>query len=439
MKVHKEKRYYEPFYKFIQDYSSAETVSHEGFGLLNFDNGDEDNHLLEKQSYLLQVLSSFKRECDAFDSVIEIYVLLNKAIKRIIPVKEITILLIDENTESFYPLIEIKDSKIPERINHYNKEGIINVVFESRKPMILPELDDFTTDGPKLQYFVFPVYENKKKHGLLTLFTSVSQTSVTALDREMIQVLLDLALSKIERVRLKERLNSTYEELQTYQAKLSNDFRLAAIGELTDGIVEDIMSPLQVIMSYVDILGQDNNDTQEIRKIKNQVTKINTAINRLVKFSTLNQKVVKIQPCNINDVIKDYSSLVKSTIANLNLELALDFENNMPSILSHPNYIYQILTNLISMIKNKIKGNGGIIVQSRYKKDFILLRLISTANLTPYDSRKPFQKTGKTIDLNTRIVENLMNKHEGDFTIESYEQSGSTITLYFPLIRKIRK
>lgn len=439
MKVHKEKRHYEPFYKFIQDYSSTTTVNHEGLGLLTFDNDDEDNHLLEKQSYLLQVLNSFKKECDTFDSLVEIYVLLNKAIKRILPVKEITILLVDENTGALYPLIEIKDSKIPERINHYNKEGIINAVFESRKPMILPELDDFTSEGPKLQYFVFPVYENRKKHGLLTLLTSINPSAISTIDREMIQVLLDMGLAKIERLRLREKLNLTYEELQTYQAKLSNDFRLAAIGELTDGIVEDIMTPLQVIMSYVDIIGQDKNGDFEVKKIKNQVTKINTAINRLVKFSTLNQKVVKIQPCNINDVITDYSNLVKSTIANLSLELALDFESKIPSILSHPNYIYQLLTNLISMIKNKIKGNGGIIVQTRYKTDYILLRLISTANLASYDSRSPLQKTGKTIDLSTRIVENLMNKHEGDFTIESYDQSGSTITLYFPLIRKLRK
>ena len=166
--------------------------------------------------------------------------------------------------------------------------------------------------------------------------------------------------------------------LQTYQAKLSNDFRLSAIGEMTEGIVEDIVTPLQVISSNVDILKNDTEKNIELTQIKSQIKKINSVIGRLVKFADVNQKDVKIQPCNINSIIKDYFHLVKSTLENANLEYILDFEDDLPPVLSHPNYIYQLLTNIFSFIKSYKTKKGGIIIQSRFKDDNIVLRVIST-------------------------------------------------------------
>ena len=110
---------------------------------------------------------------------------------------------------------------------------------------------------PRLFYLIFPVYDDKKNYGILALLTSLDQNSISELEKKSINVFLNLVLGKLEKLKLTEKLNDTYEELQTYQAKLSNDFRLSAIGEMTEGIVEDIVTPLQVISSNVDILNND--------------------------------------------------------------------------------------------------------------------------------------------------------------------------------------
>ncbi len=62
-----------------------------------------------------------------------------------------------------------------------------------------------------------------------------------------------------------------------------------------------------------------------LTQIKSQIKKINSVIGRLVKFADVNQKDVKIQPCNVNSIIKDYFYLVKSTLENANLEYILRF------------------------------------------------------------------------------------------------------------------
>lgn len=247
---------------------------------------------------------------------------------------------------------------------------------------------------------------------------------------------LNLLLGKLEKLKLTEKLNEIFEELQTYQAKLSNDFRLSAIGEMTEGIVEDIITPLQVISSNVDIMKNETERNIELTQIKSQIKKINNVVGRLVKFADVNQNDIKIQPCNLNSIIKDYFYLVKSTLENANLEYILDFEKDLPPILSHPNYIYQLLTNIFSLIKSYKTKKGGIIIQTRYKENEIFLRVISTNKIN-----NPNNKNGENVqqNLSISIIKNLMKKHEGQLEFDTIQNSGAALVLMFPLIRKIRK
>lgn len=435
MRLHKENTsIYEPFYKSLQDYDES-SDDYNGVQFGNKNSGKSNLNLLEKYSHMFQNLMTFESEIRKFSEPEEITNKLTLSIKRILPVKELALLLFDESALNLKSVNQ-GGSEIEERMSHYYKEGILNIVFESGKAMILPELTSYNSNGSKLNYVVFPFYEDQKKKGLLCILSSIIHRNFSNFDKQIISTLLNISLTKIDKVLLRKKLNHTIEDLQTYQAKLSNDFRLAAIGELTEGILEDISTPLQVIMTQADLLEYDDADNLELKKIKQQVKKINSSINRLVKFSSLNQKNIKIQPCNLNKVIVDYHNIVKSTLESINLEFVLDFDDKIPSVLSHPNYIFQLLTNLLGLIKNNSKGSGGIVIQTRYKDDNIMLKLISTSSLGEYSQKNEDQKAP---DLTHRIIENLMKKHEGNFDIENFEESGSVISLRFPLRRKLRK
>jgi len=107
----------------------------------------------------------------------------------------------------------------------------------------------------------------------------------------------------------------------------------------------------------------------------------------------------------------------------------LDLEDKIPSILSHPNYINQILTNIFGIIRKNKEGRSGIIIQTRFRNQNIYLRFVSTIQLNE-EKLKP--------ELNYKIVQSLIKKHEGNFTIKDSFDGGSSIIVEFPLIRKIR-
>ncbi len=398
--------------------------------------GSSELKMLEKYSYFVQNLMSFEQEIKNDNNVKILISRFLRYLKGVIPVKDLALLFFDELKRELVTIDETGNSKIVNTMNHFNKEGIFRVIFSDRKTIIVPELESYNGDGPKLFYLIFPIYEGKKNYGILSILTSLNQNNISELEKKNINMFLNILLGKLEKLKLTKKLNDTYEELQTYQAKLSNDFRLSAIGEMTEGIVEDIVTPLQVITSNVDLLKNDIGKNFELTQIKAQIKKINNVISRLVKFADVNHKDVKIKPCNLNSIIKDYFQLVKSTLENANLEYILDFEKDLPPILSHPNYVYQLLTNIFSLIKSYKKEKGGIIIQTRYKEDNVFLRLISTSRL---DAGNAKESDNVQQNLSISIIKNLMKKHEGKLEFDSFESSGAALVLRFPLKRKIRK
>lgn len=420
----------EPLYKSISDLSIYEIDED-----LHSEYDASDLKQLEKYSYFIQNLMAFEQEIKCDTNVKILMSRFLRYIKGIIPVKEIGLLFYDEFKKELIPIDEEEDANIVKTMNHFNKEGIFQIIFSEKKTISVPDLDNYNSNGPRLFYLIFPVYDDKKNYGILSILTSLDNNSISELEKKSINVFLNLVLGKLDKLKLTEKLNDTYEELQTYQAKLSNDFRLSAIGEMTEGIVEDIVTPLQVISSNVDILKNDIEKSVELNQIKSQIKKINSVIGRLVKFADVNQKDVKIQPCNVNSIIKEYFYLVKSTLENANLEYILDFEEDLPPVLSHPNYIYQLLTNIFSLIKSFKTKKGGIIIQSRFKDDNIVLRIISTNQIdTASKSENNVQQ-----NLSINIIKNLMKKHEGQLEFGIFENSGAALVLKFPLKRKIRK
>lgn len=420
----------QPFYKALGNIQFNDTEEMETPHSLN------ELQMLEKYSYFIQNIILFNQEVRNDTSICLLMTKFTKYLKGIIPVKECCLLFYDELKKELIPVINDKNSKISAVMNSFYREGLFLETFLNKKTVSIPELESYNSEGPKLYYLVFPVYDEKKNYGILSILTSLDESSITELEKKNISIYLNILLGKIEKHNLIEKLNNTYEELQTYQAKLSNDFRLSAIGEMTEGIVEDIITPLQVINSSIDLLSTELQNNSEVNQIKSQVDKINTLVNRLVKFADVNLKDIKIQSCNLNEIIKDYFYLVKSTLENANLEYILDIDKDLPPILSHPNYIYQLLTNIFSLIKSYKTKKGGLIIQTRYKNSNVYLRIISTVGI---EKLKNMNDKNASINVSKNIIKNLMKKHEGQLEFDSFENNGAALVLIFPLRRKIRK
>ena len=383
----------------------------------------------------MQNLFSFQNKVKRTEDLKEVHTAFQEFIKRIILAKEVEIFLFNDSTRNLMPLNPEASQSHFAAVNKAYKDGILDWIFETQKPTIIPDLNSYTIHGSKLNQIIFPVYDKKANYGLLSILTLVSKVADDSLENRAIQIVLGIIVPLIISIKQKLSINKLYQELQVYQSKLNNDYDIYAIGELAEGILEDIGEPLQVILSYANMLENEyqNVDKSIPEKIKKQVQKVNEFSSRLAKFKGLNKpQAPQTQPCDLNKVIKDFKALISSTLKNIGLECELDLEENIPPVLSDPKDVKQLLTSVFSLLKGGSKVGGAFIIQTKYLKEKIIISVFTTEQIAEIANQDEL-KSNVTVSL----INELMKKNEGTAEFNSLPLKGTIIHLVFPLKRKL--
>ena len=401
-----------------------------GYGYNKSSNDDRYNDVLKK---LLEFEKKIKNSKN-FQDLINNF---DSFLKNFLTFKENNIVLFDGNKVRLIPVSQATSERSKYFINKLIADGTFNKICSQGEPKVILDPLVYEIDGSKSFYLMVPVSEDAKNKAVLSILAARTSFSEKSFEIPFIQMGFMLVLNKIEFLIQKKELKNIYDELHVYQSKLSNDYKLSAIGELTSGILEDILSPLQVITSTTELLRGEGNDTDEemLDTINAQVGKVKNIINRLVNFAGINDGKLKIQPCNLNQIIKNFYNVISTSLQNDNYECVLDLEESLPSVLSHPNYINQILSYLFSLIKSKNDNGGGILIQTKYQNEYINLRVLSTE----YVENLVHEKNGRSGDVNIRIIKNIVAKHEGRLSFETDKMNGTSIQLLLPLKRKINQ
>jgi K+-sensing histidine kinase KdpD len=343
------------------------------------------------------------------------------------------IFYIDDKTNECNPINEKTDQKLYYYVKNFLKNGILDWIAESRNPKFLPWDVDAKAAKSGLNCLVVPIFSNNRFAGVLTALTNLKYLSEDSFEYRTLITILNLTYAKLEFLKLKDELNKTYSEYQILQSKLFNDFKFAAIGELTSKSIEEIGSPLQVILSYTDLIQKEypDLDSEAAEFIKSKVHTIKEILDRLGNFINKSDNKPKLYACSINTAINEFYKVIEHSLNADSYECVLDLEENIPSLLSNYNSLKQILINAFSLI-NPLRGNGGgMIIQSRYSNETIIVKMLFTDTIDELSNEE------KEFGLN--ILKHLMNKHEGDLRINNDKNSGTSLIFSFPLKRKMRE
>ncbi len=378
-------------------------------------------------------LLDFSEKLNALFNIDKIVEAFKNEISKLSFFTDTEIFSLDDKTSECKPVNKACDKKLYYYVKNFLKNGILDWIAESRNSKFLPWDVDNAAAKSNLNCFVVPIFSNNRFSGVLASLTNLKYLSEDSFEYRTLITILNLTFEKLEFVRLREELNKTYSEYQILQSKLFNDFKFAAIGELTSKSIEEIGSPLQVIMSYSDLLQKDNPelDSEATELIRNQVHTIKEILDRLGNFINNTDSKPKLYSCSINTAINDFYEVIEHSLRADSCECVLDLEENIPSILSNYNSLKQILINSFSLI-NPLRGTGGgIIIQSRYSNETIIIKMLFT------DTIEGISSEDKEFGLN--ILKHLMDKHEGEMRFSSGQASGTNLIFSFPLKRKMRE
>ncbi len=353
----------------------------------------------------------------------------------ILEVKDIIFFYYDEGYDDFTPVNRQFSKAVFEIIKIIKQDEIFNHLVNQDRIVHIPISQSVQIrEGINNLLFV-PIRKWRMNNYFVCLDTPLRAFENESYEGKALKVILSHSVPIIENMNSKKKLNKIYDEFQLYQSKFMKDFRLAAIGELTLGLAEQIISPMQVILSAIEMISDDNkSDGRFLEAIHSQVKKVKSVVKRLVKFSSISSSDISIKPVRLNRVIREYVDVIDATLRAREVECILDLDKDIPQILSHPSYLHVMLSTVFTIVNNQ-EGKSGMIIQTRSNDDGVFIKFITTNYVETLATSPAVDE--QNVDL--LILSNIVKKHQGKISYRTNTKEGTKLIIKFPILRRMAK
>ncbi|SFD44925.1 two-component system sensor histidine kinase AtoS [Pragia fontium] len=224
------------------------------------------------------------------------------------------------------------------------------------------------------------------------------------------------------------------------QRRIEQAERLATLGELMAGVAHEVRNPLTAISGFVQILRDSEQDPQRreyTQIILKEVNSINRVIQQLLDFARPRPSLY--QQVNLNQLINQTLILVKTKGIEVRIDFILELEQHLPDIEADGELLKQVLLNLLINAVQSIATRGKIMITTRSRDQYwqeITIQDtgcgigddIKSKIFDPFYTTKP-SGTGLGLSISHRII----TAHDGDITLNSQLNQGTTFTLVLPV------
>ncbi len=213
------------------------------------------------------------------------------------------------------------------------------------------------------------------------------------------------------------------------EEELRNLENLAAIGRMYSHLSHEIKNPLASIKNYLDLLSEEEEFSEKLKKplvlVRDEVKRLNNLMRDVLEFS---------RPINLINVEIDLKSLiekVRETLSPVLLKKQIELVNNIKEIRLFGDYLrlQSVFLNLVENSIDAIASDGVIEIWSETKKEHCFIFIKDNGHGVEQKEKifEPFFTT-KTYGtgLGLPIIKKILELHNGDVHLVS-SQSGETI------------
>ncbi len=228
--------------------------------------------------------------------------------------------------------------------------------------------------------------------------------------------------------------------------------KMESIGLLAAGIAHEVGNPLTSISSLVQVIQRTTEDefTQEkLELIKSQITRISRIIRDLVDFSR--RSSYEVQLTDINKNVREAVEIVQVGRKAKAISFSVDLNESIPMLPLVPDQVEQVFINILINAVDAIHANTDDLPTDRLSGGEIYVRSVITGEnviVTVQDNGKgipedhlpkifePFfttKKVGEGTGLGLWVSYGIIKSFQGNITVESVEDKGTTFTVILPL------
>ena len=151
------------------------------------------------------------------------------------------------------------------------------------------------------------------------------------------------------------------------EKKLRMSQKMASVGRLSAGVFHEILNPLNIISSHVQLLlmeAEKGSKTEEdLQSIREEIGRIVTISDRLLRFS--NKAGLATGDVEINDLLEKVIIVVEPDMKLSNIRFIRKFEERLPAVMANSDGLRQVFLNLITNARDAMPEGGTLTVETR--------------------------------------------------------------------------
>ena len=229
--------------------------------------------------------------------------------------------------------------------------------------------------------------------------------------------------------------------LQSAQQQLVQSEKLAAVGQLTAGIVHDVKNPLAVIKGLAESLqeepGLEAYATKDLALIRESATKANQIVSDLLTFSR--QSTPEMQQQDLKATAEAALRITAYLARKAHVQMIAALPAQAVYVTYDAQQIEQVLINLIQNAIQAMPQGGTLRVSLSQADEAVALAVQDTGigippeNLhrifDPFFTTKP---AGEGTGLGLSVGYGIIARHHGRIDVESAVGQGTTFTILLP-------
>ncbi len=248
---------------------------------------------------------------------------------------------------------------------------------------------------------------------------------------------------------LEEKVNEKTAELQRAHAYMLQIEKMASLGKLSATVAHELNNPLEGVLTYAKLLKRkiqngalENEGKKEILDtlsiIIDEISRCGNIVKNLLLFSK--QKLGEFKEEDICQIIKRSVALIAHHLEMNNIKLQLELPEKPVFMVCDSQQIEQMLLAMeINAIEAMPEGGNLKIELKEINDDKIQIKISDTGVGIPDDILphifEPFfttKKEGKGTGLGLAVVYGIVERHNGNISVESKVNSGTTFTVTLP-------
>ncbi len=273
----------------------------------------------------------------------------------------------------------------------------------------------------------------------------------TSDDCEFLRQLSSHVALAAHQARLYEALQGAYQDLRETQQTVMQQERLRALGQIASGIAHDINNALSPAALYAQSMlshepGLSERSREQLGVIQSAIDDVAHTVQRMRAFYLPRGLELTLEPVDLNQVLMQVIDLTRARWSNMPQERGVvvhvesDLEPDLPKILGAENEVRDALTNLLLNAVDALPEGGTITLRTLpvTRDSHVVVEVqdngVGMSETTRSRCLEPFftTKGERGTGLGLPMVFGMVQRHGGEFEIDSELGSGTTMRLIFP-------